>query len=453
MLKKLIENPQLEMFKTILTSFIHPDHKLCLLAKEIDWISLEKEFAPLYGSTGRPSIPIRTIVGLILLKQTCLAGRQVYNLGDETVVERYLENPYWQHFCGEIYFQYKLPFDPSDFVHFRKRIGEDGMKKIFKQSIDLFGEDTIRREVKEVRVDTTVQEKNITYPTDRKLTEKVIEYCKRIAKKEGIKLKRTYTQEIRKLKYQLRFSRKPKNYKKLNRLQGKLKRIGFKIFQDMVTQLNPIPKEAYYETFDLLFSVLTQKKDDKNKVYSLHEPDVLCIAKGKEHKPYEFGNKSSFAYTRKSGIIVGAMAIDGNAYDGHTLKPQLLQVRELTGGIIKKAIVDRGYKIKGKIGSIEIVMPKVLKKESYYMKKQREARCRSRAGIEGLISHLKYDHRMRRNYLKGVAGDKINTILAAAAYNMMKWMRVKQQEILDFIFWLFFRPSFLVPIRIASWRI
>jgi transposase, IS5 family len=446
MLKKLPKNPQLVMFKTVLASFIHPDHKLCLLAKEIDWAGLEKEFAPLYGTTGRPSIPIRTIVGLLLLKQ-------MYNLGDETVVERYLENPYWQHFCGEVYFQYKLPFDPSDFVHFRKRIGEAGMKKIFKQSIDLFGEDTIRREVKEVRVDTTVQEKNITYPTDRKLTEKVIEYCKRIAKKEGVKLKRTYTMEIRKLKYQLRFSRKPKNYKKLNRLQGKLKRIGFKIFQDLVTQLNPIPKEAYYETFDILFGILTQKKDDKNKFYSIHEPEVLCIAKGKEHKPYEFGNKSSFAYTRKSGIIVGAMAIDGNAYDGHTLKPQLLQVRELTGGNIKKAIVDRGYKIKEKIGSIEIVMPKVLKKESYYMKKQREARCRSRAGIEGLISHLKYDHRMRRNYLKGVSGDKINTILAASAYNMMKWMRLKQQEILDLIFWLLFRPTFLAPIRIPSRKI
>jgi transposase, IS5 family len=167
------------MFITVLTTFIHPDHKLCLLAKEIDWASLEKEFALLYGVTGRPSITIRTIVGLLILKQ-------MYNLGDETVVERYLENPYWQHFCGEVYFQYKLPFDPSDFVHFRKRIGEAGMKKIFKQSIDLFGKDVIRREVKEVRVDTTVQEKNITFPTDRKLNEKAIEYCKRIAKKEGI---------------------------------------------------------------------------------------------------------------------------------------------------------------------------------------------------------------------------------------------------------------------------
>jgi IS5 family transposase len=322
------------------------------------------------------------------------------------------------------------------------------MTKIFKQSIGLFGEDTIRREVKEVRVDTTVQEKNITFPTDRKLIEKVIEYCKRIAGKEGIKLKRTYTIEIKKLKHQLRFARKPKNYKKLNRLQGKLRRIAFKIFQDLVTQLNPIPKEAYYETFDILFGVLIQKRDDKNKFYSIHEPEVLCIAKGKEHKPYEFGNKSSFAYTRKSGIIVGAMAVDGNAYDGHTLKPQLSQVQELTGCKIKKAIVDRGYRIKDNIGPIEIVMPKTLKKESYYLKKQREARCRSRAGIEGLISHLKYDHRMRRNYLKGVSGDKINTILAAAAYNMMKWMRMKQQEFFDLIFGWYFRTIILVPVKI-----
>ena len=446
MLKKLPQNPQLEMFKTALTSFIHPDHKLCILARKIDWESIEKEFAPLYGSTGRPSIPIRTIVGLLLLKQ-------MYDLGDETVVERYLENPYWQYFCGEVYFQYKLPFDPSDFVHFRKRIGEEGMKKIFKQSIDLFGKDVIRREVKEVRVDTTVQEKNITFPTDRKLYERTIEYCKRIARTEGIKLKRTYTREIRKLKHQLRFTRKPKNYKKLNRAQQKLHRIALKIYRDLVTQLNPIPKQTYMETFNVLYRVLTQQKNDSNKVYSIHEPDVLCIAKGKEHKPYEFGNKSSFAYTRKSGIIVGAMAIEGNAYDGHTLKPQLKQVRELTGGRIRKAIVDRGYRIKGKIGSIEIVMPKSLKKESYYMKKQREARCRSRAGIEGLISHLKHDHRMRRNYLKGTAGDKTNTLLAAAAYNMMKWMRMAEQKIFDFIFGWYYQTYFLSPINILSQKI
>jgi IS5 family transposase len=437
MLKKLPVQPQLEMFKTVLVSFIHPEHELCLLAKEIDWDNLEKEFAPLYGKVGRPSVPIRTIVGLLLLKQ-------MYNLGDETVIARYLENPYWQHFCGEVYFQYNLPFDPSDFVHFRKRIGEEGMKKIFKQSIDLFGEDNVRREVKEVRVDTTVQEKNITFPTDRKLTEKVIEHCKRISKKEDIKLKRTYTFEIRKLKQQLRFARKPKNFKKHIKAQKKLHRIAFRIYQDLVKQLNPISK-SYMNEFDVLYRVLTQQREDSNKIYSIHEPEVLCIAKGKEHKPYEFGNKSSFAYTRKSGIIVGAMAVEGNAYDGHTLKPQLDQIMELTGSKIKKAIVDRGYKVKGGIPDVDIVMPKALKTESYYLKKKREERCRSRAGIEGLISHLKHDHRMLRNYLKGTAGDQINTLLAAAAYNMKKWMRLKRQEILYFIFRWFYESIVLVP--------
>jgi IS5 family transposase len=440
MLKKLPVQSQLEMFKTVLKSFIHPQHELCLLAEKIDWGSLENEFEPLYGKVGRPSIPIRTIVGLLLLKQ-------MYDLGDETVVERYLENPYWQHFCGEIYFQYKLPFDPSDFVHFRKRIGEEGMEIIFKQSIDLYGKKKIRKEVKEVRVDTTVQEKNITFPTDRKLTEKVIEHCKRIAEKEGIELKRTYGREIKKLKHQLRFARKPKNMKKLKKAQTKLHRIAFKIYHDLVNQLNPIPK-SYMKEFNVLYRVLTQERNDWNKVYSVHEPEVLCISKGKEHKQYEFGNKSSFAYTRKSGIIVGAMAVEGNAYDGHTLQPQLEQVKELTGGKIKKAIVDRGYKVKVGIPSIDIVMPKMLKRESYYLKKKRKERCRSRAGIEGLISHLKHDHRMLRNYLSGTAEDQTKTLLAAAAYNMKKWMRLKKEEIQNLIFRWFSWTFILVPVNI-----
>jgi len=442
MLKKLPAQPQLEMFKTVLASFINPQHELCLLAKKIDWEQLEHEFAPLYGDVGRPSIPIRTIVGLLLLKQ-------IYDLGDETVMERYIDSPYFQHFCGEIYFQYTYPFDPSDFVHFRKRIGKEGMEKIFKQSIGLFGKEKVRKEVKEVRVDTTVQEKNITFPTDRKLTEKVIEHCKRIAKKEDIQLTRTFGREIKKLKHQLRFARKPKNLGKLRKSQRRLHRIAFKIYHDLVKQLNPIPMK-YKVELDVLYRVLTQKRDDTNKVYSVHEPGVLCISKGKEHKQYEFGNKSSFAYTRKTGIIVGAMAIEGNIYDGRTLKPQLDQVEELTGGKVRKAIVDRGYKVKGGLSRVDIVMPKVLKRESYYLKKKREERCRSRAGIEGLISHLKHDHRMLRNYLSGSAGDQINTLLAAAAYNMKKWMRLKREEIANLIFCLFSRAYVLVPVNIRS---
>jgi len=248
----------------------------------------------------------------------------------------------------------------------------------------MFGKEHVRKEVKEVRVDTTVQEKNVTFPTDRKLTEKVIDHCKRIARKEGITLKRTYTFEIWKLKQQLRFARKPKNLRKHIKAQKKLHGIAFKLYRDLVSQLNPIPM-SYKEELEVLYRVLTQQRDDQNNAYSIHEPEVLCISKGKGHKQYEFGNKSSFAYTRGSGIIVRAMAIEGNAYDGHTLKPQLEQVKELTGGRIRKAIVDKGYQVKGGIRGVDIVMPKNLNRESYYLKKKREERCRSRAGIEGLI--------------------------------------------------------------------
>lgn len=187
------------------------------------------------------------------------------------MVERYLENPYWQHFCGEVYFQYKLPFDTSDFVHFRHRIGPEGMETIFKASIDLFDSDMIRREVKEVRVDTTVQDKNITFPTDRKLIEKVIEHSERIAKKEEIPLKRTFGREIKNLKHQLRFARKPKNMKKHIKAQKRLHRIAFKIYQDVVKQLSPIPK-SYIRELDVLYRVLTQQRVDSNNIYSIHKP-------------------------------------------------------------------------------------------------------------------------------------------------------------------------------------
>jgi IS5 family transposase len=437
MLKKIPRQRQLEMYKTVLVSFINPEHELCQLAQKIDWASLEQDLEPTYSKVGRPSIPIRTMVGLLLLKQ-------IYNLGDETVMARWLENPYWQHFTGEVYFQYRYPFDPSDFVHFRKRVGEEGMQRIFRESIHLFSEDELKKEVKEVRIDTTVQEKNILFPTDRRLYERVLEYCKRIARKEEIRLKRTYSREIQKLKYELRFAKHPRNYKKYPRLEKKLYSITVKIYNDLLEKLEPIT-DAYDETMQVLYRVLTQQRDDTEKVYSVHEPEVHCIAKGKEHKKYEFGNKSSFAYTRMGGIIVGAIAFEKNPFDGHTLEPQLQQVNELTGFMPRYAIVDRGYRGQKRLGVTEVVMPKNLKRESRYQKKKREERCRSRAGIEGLISHLKLDHRMLRNYLKGTQGDKINTLLAAAAYNMKKWMARRRAEIIVFLRFLLFPGLELVP--------
>lgn len=319
------------------------------------------------------------------------------------------------------------------------------MERILKESIHLFSEAELKQAVKEVRIDTTVQEKNITFPTDRKLYGKVIEHCLRIAKKEDIKLKRTYPRETRKIKNALRFSPHPKNFKKRKKLEKRFHRIAIKIYNDLQEQILD-KTDSYDDQLFLMHDVLTQQKTDSNKIYSLHEPEVHCIAKGKDHKKYEFGNKSGFAYARYGGIILGAIAFEGNPFDGHTLAPQLEQVRDLTGMTPRYAIVDRGYRGRSLIGETRIVMPKNLKRESRYLKKKREQRCQSRSGVEALISHLKLDHRMLRNYLKGVEGDKINTLLASAAYNMKTWMIRRRKSIFDVLRFLFSQPPILAPV-------
>jgi len=185
-----------------------------------------------------------------------------------------------------------------------------------------------------------------------------------------------------------------------------------------------------------------QEKDTKNKIYSIHEPQVKCIAKGKEHKPYEFGNKSSFVKTRKSGILIGALAFTENLYDGDTLEPQLEQVERVAGYLPKVAIVDRGYRGKKHVLDTLIFTPKPLPgSASRYQKQKTRKRFRSRAGIEPVIGHLKHDHRMIRDYLSGDMGDKVNTILAAKAFNLKK-MLLKIRTELKNIFPYFFEKIF-----------
>ncbi len=164
-------------------------------------------------------MPIRKMVGSMLLKQT-------YNLGDETFVARWIENPYWSRFTrdGETYFQYDNPYDPSDFVHFRKRIGEEGAQKILKLSISLF--DSKEVDEKKVLFGTTVQEKNITFSTDSKLHKKIIEGCLKIAEKENIKLRQRYTRIVKQLMIDQRFREHPKREKKANAAARKLKTIA-----------------------------------------------------------------------------------------------------------------------------------------------------------------------------------------------------------------------------------
>lgn len=421
MIGKISPTRQLNFFETPLVNFINMEHELVRLAQKIDWKELEEELGTYFSENGRPAVPIRKMVGMLLLKN-------LYNLSDERVVERWVENPYYQYFTGEVVFQTRYPFDPSDFVHFRKRVGKEGAEKILSLSVRINGNESLK--VKRVMVDTTVQEKNITFPTDAKLYKKVVTRCKKIASKEGITLRRSYTRELKTLSLSLRFMNHPKRKKEARKAQRRLRTIAKALVNELARKMTSEQRHAHKNMLMLMCRVVLQERNDKNKVYSLHEPSVACISKGKEAKPYEFGNKSSIAKTN-TGIIVGAMAFEGNPYDGHTLPDQIEQIKRLTGIRPKSVCVDRGYRGQKEIDGTKIEIPtNGAKNQSYYKKQKERKKFRQRAGIEPVIGHLKSDHRMIRNYLKGPVGDGINTMLAAAAYNLRHWIIKYKREIL-----------------------
>lgn len=397
-----------------LKEILNPKEPLYQLSEKIPWEDLEKAFTKYYIDFGRPAKPIRLMVSLMLLKQ-------MYNLGDETVIAHWVQNPYWQYFSGEKTFQWKFPVEPSDMVHFRKRIGEEGINKILEISISIHGKAAMEREVV---IDTTVQEKNITFPTDIKLHKRIIEQCRKITEAEGIEQRQSYKRTVKKLIMAQRFRNHPLNKKKALQAERKLKTIAGRMVREIERKLTLGQKEKYVSSIDIYNKILRQKRSDTEKIYSIHEPNVYCISKGKEHKRYEFGSKASLVITKNSGIIVGAYSLEKNEYDGHTLPKALDQCEQLRGSRPTVAIADRGYKGSSRIGETEIHIPKPPKKAiSEYEKKKARLRFRRRAAIEPVIGHLKTDNRLSRNFLKGVIGDQINVMLAAAAFNLRKWMR------------------------------
>jgi IS5 family transposase len=372
---------------------------------------------------GRPGVPIRTVAGILMLKR-------MFDESDESVIDRWVENPYWQYFCGETYFQHEPPFDRTELIKFRKRISDEGAEILLKMSIHLFPKKEIQE--KEVLLDTTVQEKNITYPTDVKLQKKIVEKCRKIAKDERIQLRQTYRKELKQLMIDQRFHNHPKRKKKAKAAARRIKVIAGKIYRDIYRKLDEEQKEQYKKLFKIFDKILAQERNGKNKIYSIHQPHVKCIAKGKEAKKYEFGNKSSFVKTKKSGIIVGALAFTENIYDGDTLSPQLVQVERLTGKMPKSGIVDRGYKGRKNIEGVKIITPgKLVKSASRYLIQKTRKQFRARAGIEPVIGHLKADHRMWRNFLLDEDGDKLNTILAATGFNLRKMLQRLEAEAIE----------------------
>ncbi|GBU22898.1 transposase [Fibrobacteres bacterium R8-0-B4] len=404
---------QEKLFST-LPEMLNPKHPLYVLADKIPWSEFEEAFEKNYSNMGRRAKPIRLMVSLLILKQ-------MYNLGDETVVEAWVQNPYYQYFSGETVFQWHFPCNPSDLVHFRNRIKEDGVTRIFQVSINIHGK---KADEKVLIADTTVQEKNIAFPTDLKLHRKIIGKCLKIACRENIVLRQSYTHTLKRLLIERRFKKNHSGAKKAAAAQRKIRTIAGRLCREITRKLPNDRLIQYKKELDMFNAVLNQRKTDSNKIYSLHEPDVYCISKGKEHKKYEFGSKVSILLTHKSGIIVGARSFAKNEYDGHTLPAALEQYRGLMNKDPHEVIGDRGYKGPKTIGETIISIPgKAMKIFTAYEKLKVRNKFRRRSSIEPVIGHMKTDTRLGRNYLKGLNGDQINVMLSAAAFNFRKWMR------------------------------
>jgi IS5 family transposase len=311
------------------------------LADAIPWHVFDQEFGEYYSEEGRPAKPVRLMVGLMLLKQ-------MFNQSDESAVAHWVQNPYWQYFCGMKEFQWELPCDPSDLVYFRRRIGEEGVSLIMGITAEMHGE---RARESEVVIDSTAQEKNITYPTDTKLYRKIIHHCWKMADRNEVKLRRRYGKEVRRCLMLQRWRKDPRKRKSAIRGQRRLRTIAGCLVRELERKLPAAMVESHREKFTLYRRVLNQKPHDKEKVYSLHEPQVYCMAKGKEHKKYEFGSKASVCMTKQSGVIVAAVSHEQNLYDGDTLGEVLDQAEMIVSSLLTASTVR--VRDCGKVASYE----------------------------------------------------------------------------------------------------
>ena len=420
MLGKSRPQNQRDMFRPLLTDFIDMGHELVLLAEKIDWDYFKAEFSKYYSHTGQPGMPIRFSVGCLMLKR-------LYDLGDETLAKAWTRDPYMQYFTGEAHFCHGFPCDPSDFVHFRKRIGEAGVEKIFAHSVSLHGKDA---RSKQEMSDTTVQGNNITFPTDAKLAKKVIDKCNKLASAHAVAQRQSYKRVSKRLVRQTYNSGHPKRRKKAKRALGKLRTIAGRLVRELERKLPEPERERHGGELALFKRVLAQQRGDKDKVYSLHNPHTACIAKGKAHIQYEFGNKVGLTATMGKRIIITAIdSFQGNPNDSKTIRPLLEQRQRLHGHLPKELVCDRGGTGKARIMGVSICTPKPpLKRDTDYQKRRKRKKFRRRAAIEPVIGHLKKHFRMQENYLKGEKAPKINAMLAATAWNLKKLMEKLVEE-------------------------
>lgn len=439
MLGKTDKKRQHDLFRPMLIDFIDTRHELVLLTDKMDWDYFEKELAAFYAQTGRPSMPVRLMTGCLLLKR-------IYNLGDETLAEAWVRDPYMQYFCGMTHFEHKFPCDPSDLVHFRKRIGEEGVEKIFKYSVLIHGE---KAREKQVLSDTTVQENNTAFPTDAKLAKRIIDKCNRLAGQTGVDQRQSYARVSKQLVRDTFNPKHPKRAVKARKAGKKLKTIAGRLIRELEREMPAHHLGAHQQTLSFYRQILNQERTDKDKIYSIHKPFTSCIAKGKAHKQYEFGNKVGLLATSKTLIITAIKAFGGNPHDSKTIGPLLEQVSKNDLTLPEEVVYDRGGRGQKQIGDTIISTPdnRPLKRDSEYQRRRKRKKFRRRAAIEPVIGHLKTDFRMGQNYLHGALSPQINAFLAAAGWNLKKMMLQLKEEalsVIDFLFSVLF-GKFLKP--------
>ena len=409
--KPPLKSPTEDLFRHRLENLIDPRHELVKLSQLIDWERFERQWGELFCESGRPAIATRVVAGLHYLKHT-------YGLSDEEVVTRWSENPYWQYFCGEEYFQHELPVNPSSLTRWRQRLGEVELELMLGETIAaaLKSKAVKAGEFKRVTVDTTVQEKAIAFPTDSKLYNRARERLVRLAKAHGVELRQSYVRVGPRLLFKNNRYGHARQLCRQRRTMGKLKTVLGRVYRDIERRLLEQPvavQEAFSEPMALTRRLLEQQRTDKNKLYAMHAPEVECLSKGKAHKRYEFGVKVSIATTNRSNLVVGAQSLPGNPHDGHTLKGALRQVQRLTGKRPERCYVDLGYR---GYDVTDVAVFKARQKRGVTRSIRRELKRRN--AIEPVIGHMKNDGLLRRNHLKGATGDAINVILCGAGQNL-----------------------------------
>lgn len=403
-----------------LASMLDAKQPLYVLAGKIDWAGLERDFQGYYHELGRPALPIRRMVGLLMLKQ-------LSDLSDERVVEQWRQNPYFQFFCGETQFQWGAPCEASELVHFRHRIGPKGGERVLAETVRLHGP---QHHEAELIVDTTAQPKNIAFPTDSGLYAKVIVQCGRIARQKRDRLA-VDAQEVRRLRLAQGGRRSVEGRRKARRATRRLKRLARQALRQVRQLVGRTSKWA--EVLERCAQVLKQKRQDKDKIYSLHEPQVCCLAREKTRMKYEFGSKAAVAVTKK-GVIMAAVSFDYGIHDNHTIEPMLEQIQRLAGYRPSVLVGDRGFRGKSEFGSTRVMLPQsdaTPLSESH--RAQGRTRYRRRAAIEPRIGHLKSDFGLGRNFLKGTPGDELNLLLAASASNLRLWCNRLLAALLNFV--------------------